>query len=205
MKPLFARCCAGFWTWQLLGPGLVLQAATDATDLGGPKLAPAYGELQPSFWDQHSTALLIFGGLFVAVLLFAIWKKLHPAAPPVLPPEVQAREALSELSRQPEEGPQLSRVSRVVRLYFSAAFGLPTGELTTAEFSGAVASHEKTGEELAQLLSGLLRECDERKFSPVRGAPPLNAADRALELVNRAEERRALIRAQAMDQAPRPR
>ena len=67
---------------------------------------------------------------------------------------------------------------------------LPPGEFTTAEFSAALAASEKIGAELAQTISNFLRECDERKFSPSNPDMPVNAANRALQIINLGEQQR---------------
>jgi hypothetical protein len=105
-----------------------------------------------------------------------------------LPPEILAREALTKLLRQPEDGKILSEVSQILRRYVITAFELPAAELTTTEFCAALAASEKVGAELAQTISSFLRECDGRKFSPASEPAPLNAAERALELIALAEE-----------------
>ena len=172
-----------------------------------PALAPPYGELPPTFWEQHGATILIGGLLLVALAGLLAWNLLHPR-PPVLPqPDVLAREALTRLLGQTEDGNHLSEISKVLRRYLVVVFVLPPGETTTAEFYAALAGNEKIGPELALAISDFLRECDERKFSPaVRSSaftrsgppeggtpnplPPLNAAARALEIVESVEKRR---------------
>ena len=140
-----------------------------------PALSPAYPEMPPTFWEQHESAIVVFGFalLAIAFLFLRVW--LRPETPVVLPPEVLARDALTQLLRQPEDGKLLSKVSQIMRRYVVAASELPGGELTTAEFSAAIAGSEKIGAELAQTISSFLRECDERKFSrlvsPRRSTP----------------------------------
>lgn len=154
-----------------------------------PRLAPAYPEMPPTFWEQHGTTVLVGGVIFLAFVALVMWQILKPRPKPVLPPEILAREALAQLQRQPEDGQVLSDISQVLRRYVSTAFDISAGELTTAEFSAALAGSEKIGAELAQAVSSFLRECDERKFSPASATAPLNAAARALELVERAGQR----------------
>ncbi len=60
-----------------------------------------------------------------------------------MPPEMVAREALAKLRCQTEDGKVLSEVSQILRRYFSTAFQFPPGELTTAEFSVALACNDK--------------------------------------------------------------
>jgi hypothetical protein len=148
-----------------------------------PALAPPYGELPPTFWEQHGASILIVGFLLVLLTVLFVWKMLQPRSPVILPPEVRARTALAKLLHQPEDGKCLSEISQILRRYVAAAFEFPPGEMTTAEFCAALASHEKIGAELAQAVSSFLRECDARKFSQTASTAPLNAASRALEMV----------------------
>ena len=153
-----------------------------------PVLDPPYSELPPTFWEQHHTGIFVSGFVFPALAALILWRILKPRPQPSLPPGTVAREALARLQRQPEDGNTLGEISRALRRYISVAFQFPATGLTTAEFSGALASNAKIGAELAQAISGFLRECDERKFSPAGPAAPLNAANRALELVAFAEK-----------------
>ncbi|HEY5041925.1 MAG TPA: hypothetical protein VIK53_07970 [Verrucomicrobiae bacterium] len=83
----------------------------------------------------------------------------------------------------------MSEASQILRRYFSATFRLPATEMTTAEFCAALTNDEKIGAELAQMISTFLRVCDQDKFSPKIIAPPMNAVDRARELISRSEAR----------------
>jgi hypothetical protein len=176
-----------FATLRLFG-----QASTNMP----PTLSPAYPEIPLTFGERFSPttqsgqAIYISIVLLAVLLFFVIWKKLHPPPPPTLPPEMVARAALAKLLRQPEDGKHLSEVSQILRRYVIAAFELPPGEFTTAEFSAALAGTEKIGAELAQTISNFLRECDERKFSPSNPDMPVNAANRALQIINLAEQQR---------------
>ena len=161
-----------------------------------PALAPAYGEISPTFFEQHETAVIVGGFAFIAFALLLLRILLRPETKAVLPPEVLAREALTKLLHQTEDGKRLSEVSQILRRYVVAAFELPSGEMTTVEFCAALAANGKIGAELAGPISSFLRECDERKFSTSPAAAPLNAAGRAIELVEVAEKRRAPISAE---------
>ena len=165
---------------------LSAQSATNAL----PALAPAYGKIPPTFWEQHGTAMLIGGLVLVVLAALLIWRFLQPKPAVVLPPEVLAREALSKLQGRPEDGKTLSEVSQILRHYIGTAFELPNGELTTAEFCAVIADNEPMGSELVQTIASFLRECDVRKFSPANAVAPLNAVPRALELVSLVEQRR---------------
>jgi len=170
---------------------LSLCAQTSPTNALAP-LAPAYLEMQPTFWEQHGLAMLVGSFVLMALAGFAAWIIWQPKPPAIVPPAVLARETLEKLRRQPENGTVLSEISQALRRYLLTAFGFPVGEGTTSEFSAALAGNEKVGAELAQAVAGFLRECDERKFSPMNPPAPLNAAARALKLMEQAEQRRAL-------------
>ena len=181
-----ARPFIGCWVFlllTLLARPLSAENSTNAL----PPLAPAYPEMPPTFWEQHGTTVLVGGVIFLTFAALVAWRIFKPRLKPVLPPEILAREALAHLQHQPEAGQVLSDISQVLRRYISAAFEIPAGELTTAEFSAALAGSEKIGVELAHAISSFLRECDERKFSPASSAAPLNAATRALDLITLAE------------------
>jgi hypothetical protein len=141
---------------------LFAQASTNAL----PALAPPVGEIPPTFWEQHGTMILLAGIALIAAAALILWKLLQPKPPVILRPEILAREALTKLLRQPEDGKLLSDVSQILRRYIIAAFELPAAELTTTEFCAALAASENIGRELAGLISDFLRECDKRKFAP---------------------------------------
>jgi hypothetical protein len=156
-----------------------------------PRLAPPYGEIQPTFWELHGTLIIVAGVVFVLLLGLVIWLALRPRRHEPLAPEVVARLALAKLGSRAEDGVCLSAVSQVVRRYFISAFHLATGELNTTEFCAAIAADPKIGADLATPLAGFLRQCDERKFSAAPAATPLNAVNQAQEFLARAEARRA--------------
>ena len=156
-----------------------------------PVLAPPYGELPPSFWAQHETAIIVGGFALLAVVFLFLRVWLRPETPVIVPPEILARRTLEKLQAQPEDGKVLSEISQALRRYLAAAFNLPGGEMTTAEFCATLAADKKMDAELMQTISNFLRECDARKFSPASFVAPLNAAGRALELVSAAEVRRS--------------
>ena len=170
-------------------PLLFGQASTNAL----PALAPAYGVIPPTFWEQEGTTVLVGGVTLIALAVLILWKLFQPKPVVILPPEILALEALAKLLRQPEDEKLLSNVSQILRRYVIAAFELPAAELTTTEFCAALAASKNIGAELAGAISSFLRECDERKFSPASSAAPFNAASRALKLVDLAEKRRGLV------------
>ena len=74
--------------------------------------------------------ILVVGMAVIALAVLILWKIFRPKPPVILPPEVLAREALTKLLRQPEDGKLLSEVSQILRRYVIAAFELPAAELT---------------------------------------------------------------------------
>jgi len=171
-------------------PRLCAQASTNTLLV----LAPPDGEIPPTFWEQHGAAILLGGITLIALAGLILWKRFQPGPSVVLPPEVVARQALEKLQGRPEDGQVLSEVSQIMRQYFGAAFGLPSMEMTTAEFCAALTAHDKISTELAQSVSNLLSVCDEDKFSPKAIVPPINAVSRVSELVSRSEACLAQIR-----------
>lgn len=173
---------------KLLASFLFLPLAVFAADTNAlPALAPAYGEMPPPFFEQHKNAIFIGGFALLLLAALILWQLLKPKPKIVLPPEIVAREILEKQQRQPEDGKVLSEISQTLRRYISTALEFPNGELTTAEFSAALAGNKKINAELAQTISDFLRECDERKFSPAKFSAQINAAQRALEIVAQVE------------------
>jgi hypothetical protein len=170
-----------------------------------PPLRPPRGEIAPTFWEQNGLWVAIAGVLLLAVIAAAVWWLRRTRPPVTVPPDVQARQALEPLRQQPEDGAVLSRISQVLRRYVSAAFGLPPGEMTTAEFCRAIADQGRLGTELSTRLGDFLRQCDERKFAPSVATPALGAAEQALRLLEQSEARRAELRqADEARTAPQP-
>jgi hypothetical protein len=172
-----------------------LCAQTNFTDANAlPKLSPPFDKLPPTFWEQHGILILVGGLGTILLLAFGCWLIFRPKPKIVIPPEVQARQSLEMLRPQPETGAVLSRISQIVRNYFIAAFQLVPGEYTTIEFSRALSNCEKINAELALAAVDFLHDCDAQKFSAANAAASLNAAKRALALVEQAEQRRAEFR-----------
>jgi hypothetical protein len=158
-----------------------------------PPLLPALHEIPPTVWEQHGVLIVMLGSIGVVLLGVAIWWLLQPKPPVPVPIEIQTRNELELLKAPTEDGKTISRVSQVLKHYVAVAFELPSGEMTTAEFSRAVVSSEKVGSELATSVSEFLHQCDEQKFSPHAGVQS-SACSRALELVGVGERRRAELR-----------
>ena len=167
---------------------LALSAFSQSNTNSPPALAPPYGEMPPTFWEAHGVTVLIAGPLLVLAAGLGLWWMLHPRPPAIVPPETQARQALSRLMGRPEDGNCLSEVSRILRSCLGAMLGLPPGELTTTEFCAALAGRERVGAAPARDITGFLLECDARKFSPAGPSAPLGAAARALELIDLAKQ-----------------
>ena len=178
-----------FFTLQLHA----LPSSPTANDI--PPLAPPLPEIPPTLWEQFGWTLWILVPLALAVtaLVIALWRR--PRQPPTLSaPAAQARAALAALQSRPEDGATLSQISQVLRRYLVTAFWLRPEEMTTAEFCATLTTHAKVGPELSAALGEFLRRCDERKFSPAANPAPSGAVNRALQLVELAEARRAWLR-----------
>jgi hypothetical protein len=185
------RCLAWAGMRSLYGSPLIA-GAQSTNDI--PPLRPPHAEIPPTFWEQHTAAVGMGGFALLAFIGLAIWLAMRPRPPVIIPPAVQARGDLESLRQLAEDGWVLSKVTQAVRRYFGAAFALPPGELTTAEFCRALAANDQVGAELSTTTSDFLRRCDERKFAP--DAPPglTGAADCALKLVAQAEHHREQLR-----------
>ena len=159
-----------------------------------PPLRPPQVEIPPTFWELHATGVFLIGFALLALMGIAIWFATRPKPPVVIPREVQTRNELELMRDLPESGAVLSQVSQAVRRYFGAAFALPPGELTTAEFCRAIAKNEQIGSDLSNATGEFLRRCDERKFAPGATPQATGAVEYALQLVEQAEARREQLR-----------
>src|SRR6266496_321326 len=103
----------GLWT---LDSGLWTVSAAPTTSLPDdiPPLRPPHDLLPPTFWEQHSTAVIILTIIGLIFLCLCLWLFLRPKSPVIIPPEVQARQALEPLRSQPENGDLLSQVSQIL-------------------------------------------------------------------------------------------
>ena len=132
--------------------------------------------------------------MFAFCIVAATWFIRRPRQPAIVPPEVQARDALKALSGNAEDGALLSKVSQILRKYITDGFALPPGEVTTTEFCRMIAEQERIGSELAGPLCDFLRRCDERKFAPLDSGPSLQALPEALHFIDLAEARREALK-----------
>ena len=173
----------------LLSCGAALSQTNPVSAEQIPPLRPPRGEIPPSFWEQHTPDIVLASLIVVIVLGASVWFLVRPKPPILVSPEAQARQELEALRAQPETGILLSKVSQILRHYFTAAFGLPTGESTTAEFCKLIAADKRIGEDLKSAMCDFLRQCDERKFAPQPPAPPINAVTEALKLIDSTQAR----------------
>ncbi len=137
-----------------------------------PPLKPPRGEIPPGFWEQNAIWIIAATVLALCVVALAIWFFARKNEPEALPPEVEARAALKSFGGKTETGQVVSEVSRIVRRYFTAAFGLP----------------ERIGK--------FLRECDQTKFAIENKVPPPYALEMATKLIKLGEDRREYLRQQ---------
>jgi hypothetical protein len=163
-----------------------------------PQIRPPHAELPPTIWEQHGGGISLVVVLVLVLLGLAVWLWTRPRPAVVIPPEVQAREALAALPVAASEGERLSQISRILRHYIQQAFELPRAELNTTEFCRLVADHAGIGPELAGALAAFLQDSDRRKFSAESTEPAaVNAVTQALALIEQGEARRERLRALA--------
>jgi hypothetical protein len=169
---------------------------------GTPKLAPPHAEIPPGFWERDGLLVLLGVMVLTALLLALTWWLRRPRPPVIIPIEVQVRQELESLARQPQTGSTISAMSRQLRRYIVGAFDLPPQEWTTAELNRLMTVHAGIGPELASAMSQFLRDCDEQKFAP-EALPRSDHAAKALALVEAGETRRAHLR-EAAERAKTP-
>ena len=168
----------------LLAQNVSGQSQTNAL----PNLLPPLAPIPPTFWDQHSIAIVVGASILIALIAAGVWKTLKPGPQSVMPPAYVAGAVLAKCIGRPEDGKVLSEVSQALRHYVGAVLGFPAGELTTGEFRQELERSEKITPQLKNDIFDFLRACDERKFSPTVSAPALNAAGRALQFIAVIEE-----------------
>ena len=183
---------------------ILASAAEDPAEQKIPPLRPVKPIIPPGFWEQYSGWIIAGSALLVALITILIWWLTRPKPPVLVPPGVQAKEALEKLRQAPETGATLSKVSQIVRGYFAAVFGLPPGEYTTTEFSTAISGRREVGADLKDEVNQFLRSCDERKFSPSPPSTPVGAVERAERLVQKAEAKRVELEKLAQPGAGSP-
>jgi hypothetical protein len=166
---------------------MVMALAQPSED--APPLLEPLPEIPPTFWEQHGILVVTASLVFIALLGILLWWLLQPKPPVPVPIEVLTRQELEALSREPMNAQTLSKLSRCLRRYFATAFGLPAGELTTAEFNRAFAAQTTVGGELVTAVGAFLQQADQKKFAPGASGDS-DAMQQALELFERGERRR---------------
>ncbi len=168
----------------------VFSATNETNEI--PALRPPREEIPPTFWETHG-AWIVAGGLTATVVGgLVIWYIFKPRPAPVVPPEVRARQSLDLLTGKPMDREALSRMSQTLKLYLSEAFGLPKGEMTTAEFCQAMAAKPEVGPVLMKQMGQFLRRADEAKFAPESASSDF--LPEAFRLVELGEARRSELR-----------
>jgi hypothetical protein len=182
IKKSQSLCGFLFWAGSIV-PGLA-QPSEDA-----PPLLDPLPEIPPTFWEQHGILVVTASLVFIALLGILLWWLLQPKPSAPVPIEARTRQELEALAREPMNAQTLSKLSRCLRRYFAAVFGLPPGELTTTEFNRAFAAQTTVGSELVAAVGEFLQRADERKFAPGASGDS-GAMQQALELFERGERRR---------------
>jgi len=178
----------------------IVGASTNTSVDAIPPLRPPHDEITPGFWEERRSAIIIGSVVFAFCIVAATWFIRRPRQPAIVPPEVQARDALNALSVHAEDGALLSKVTQILRKYITDGFALPPGEVTTTEFCRMIAEQERIGSELAGPLCDFLRRCDERKFAPLDSSPSLEALSQALHFIELAEARREALKVAVVKQ-----
>jgi hypothetical protein len=161
-----------------------------------PKLKPPHGEIPPGFWEQYGVWVIVAALVLVYLLTWVIWLVMRKRKPTIIPPEVEAKDALAAIRDRSEDGETLAEISRIVKIYFVRAFNLPTQEHTTAEMSVLARESEQIGPGLGQNLGAYLTELDRRKFAAGTETAGRTALEQAEELIQAAEGRRKELRTQ---------
>ena len=177
---------------------LLLPGALRADTNEVPHLRPPHPEIPPKFLEQYGVWIMLMGVAVGGLASAAIWLLARPEPEVVIPPAVQARLALADLTAEAAEGATLSRIGQILRRYVRQTFDLPPEEVTTTEFCGLIARQPHIGPELAGTLTEFFQENDRRKFSADADTPTAsNATAQALAIIDRCEARRAASAAAA--------
>jgi hypothetical protein len=158
-----------------------------------PPLRPPRAEIGPGFWEKNGVWIAVAAAVLLYIAFLSFWLLRRRTEPVQMPPEVEAHEALKPFIGKLEDADSISQISRIVRRYFTAAFGLPQHELTTTEFSKTSRKCEQLGSALADQVSQFLQECDHRKFALPNKANPPWAVPEAKMLIELGEQRRQFI------------
>jgi hypothetical protein len=178
--------------------GLIL-VAIPAFAQPPPALRPPREEIAPGLWEAHSHLIMLIALFCVLLILALVFILTRPKTVRNEPPEITARRTLAALQNRPEDGALITEVSRIFRRFVIFAFGLPAEELTTAELDRVLQSLPSAEPALVADVGDFLRECDAEKFAPLARPPRVNAAARALALLEKIEahRRRSMAKAPA--------
>jgi hypothetical protein len=171
-----------------LGCWLVTRVARAAEETN--LLRPPRPLLGPPFWETYGRWVLAAMLAVLAGVALVLWWRRRPKSIVVPSPAAVARQALRSLQGRPEDEALALDVSRLLRRYVIDALELPHAELTTAELDAVLQEKPRTRPELSAALLNFLRECDVKKFAPVKPPGPEGLVARALEFVNRIEAER---------------
>ena len=151
-----------------------------------PGLRPPLGEIPPSFWEQHSTEILIGSALGAVVIVALVLWLLRKKPPVVIPPAVTARYAVEALRGRKETLALATEVSQIIRHYLLAKLGRVGEEPTTEELVRSLSTDARFSPANVQSLAAFLRDCDVQKFAPA-SAPQPDLVTRAFALVENSE------------------
>src|ERR1044071_3810304 len=135
-----------------------------------PPLRPPHGEIPPTFFEQHSSLVVVSGLGLLALLCAGVFFVRRTRPHVTVPPEVQARATLESIRNNAETGAVLSTVSRSLRRYL-------------------IAGNHSIVPELAGEISDLLQRGDERKFRISADPQPLGAVSQAFRIIEICEGR----------------
>jgi hypothetical protein len=179
---------------------LLLQAAAAVPAEEKMALRPPHPEIPPTFWEQYHSWILLGSFVGLGIILLLVWLIRRPKPVTVVPIEVRTRNELEALRAQPETGATISAISRSLRNYFTIVFDFPVEELTTAELNRLLTASQSIGPKLSTQVVDFFKCCDQLKFAPASEVSS-GTAQRALELLELAERRRAELRAAAQPPA----
>jgi hypothetical protein len=174
--------------------GWIPLAAQGQSTNDTPQLQPVLPEIPPTLWEQHGWLMIALGVVLFVAFALLLWWMLKPNLPIVVPIEIQTQRELEALRQLAEDGTTLGEITRCLRRYFTVAFELSPGELTTREFNKVILTNPRIGPKLSSECAEFLSRCDRRKFSPENLPVASNAAARAMELFQLGETRRVELR-----------
>lgn len=155
-----------------------------------PALKQPMPAMSATFWEQHAWVIVAVVVAFIALAAWVIARLARPKPVVVAPPEVIARRTLEAMRGRVEDEEIIRQVSQAVRRYIVAALRLDQEEPTTEELVASLSIARRLSRELVAALGDFLRDCDARKFAPLKPPAPPAVVPRALELVARCEAER---------------